>query len=223
MSEKLPRGARRLVRIGSVERDVEEELGFHFAQTVEQLMEEGRSRGDAQAEARRRFGDERRYRRDLRSIDRGTARNRRWSERLGATGRMAGEAARSISRSPALTLGIVIAFALGIGANATMFGIIDRLLLRPPAHIEAADRITHLYFESFWANVGKRVASGTAAYPDFEDMKAAKSFSGLFAASDEELTIGTGESAEKVDVTLVSHGPSDVVRRALRTKNPPTA
>ena len=57
MSEGLPRGARRFVRIGSVDRDLDEELGFHFERTVEQLMEEGHSSADAQAEARRRFGD----------------------------------------------------------------------------------------------------------------------------------------------------------------------
>ena len=37
-------------------------------------------------------------------------------------------------RAPGLAAAVIATFALGIGANATMFGIIDRLLLRPPAH-----------------------------------------------------------------------------------------
>src|SRR5437868_14856055 len=50
-------------------------------------------------------------------------------------------AARSLRRRPAFTAMIVVILALGIGANATMFGILDRLLLRAPAHIADPDRV----------------------------------------------------------------------------------
>jgi hypothetical protein len=40
-------------------------------------------------------------------------------------------------RAPTPALGVIAAFALGVGANATMFSVIDRLLLRPPAQVSS--------------------------------------------------------------------------------------
>src|SRR3954467_9986202 len=50
-------------------------------------------------------------------------------------------AIRGLRRRPAFTAMIVVILALGIGANATMFGILDRLLLQAPAHIADPDRV----------------------------------------------------------------------------------
>ena len=40
---------------------------------------------------------------------------------------------------------VVAALTLGIGANAAMFGIVDRLLLSGPPHIQDPDRVVRLY------------------------------------------------------------------------------
>jgi hypothetical protein len=40
---------------------------------------------------------------------------------------------------------VVVTLALGIGANVTMFGILDRLLLRSAAHIVDADRVIQVH------------------------------------------------------------------------------
>src|SRR5215212_3399595 len=50
-------------------------------------------------------------------------------------------ALRGIRRRPAFTAMVVTTFALGIGANATMFGILDRLLFQAPARIADPDRV----------------------------------------------------------------------------------
>jgi predicted permease len=55
-------------------------------------------------------------------------------------------AIRGLRREPAFTAFVAITLALGIGANAAMFGIADRLLLRGPAHVRDADRVVRLYF-----------------------------------------------------------------------------
>jgi hypothetical protein len=52
-----PGRVRRVLRLGSVRRGVEEELEYHFARTVEELLAGGATRESAEAEARRRFGD----------------------------------------------------------------------------------------------------------------------------------------------------------------------
>lgn len=63
-------GIRRIFRFGNVEHDLEDELAFHFERTVEELVGEGLSRAQAEEEARRRFGNERSWRRELGRIDR---------------------------------------------------------------------------------------------------------------------------------------------------------
>jgi hypothetical protein len=49
---------------------IDAELEFHFAETIESLVERGWSEPAARIEAERRFGDRSRYRRDLEKIGR---------------------------------------------------------------------------------------------------------------------------------------------------------
>src|SRR5213075_1546671 len=55
-------------------------------------------------------------------------------------------ALRSFARSPALVSAAVVCLALGIGANATIFGVVDTLLFRAPPHVQDPDRVVRLYF-----------------------------------------------------------------------------
>src|SRR5215212_6259777 len=54
-------------------------------------------------------------------------------------------ALRGIRRRPTFTAMVVATFALGIGANATMFGILDRLLFRAPALIADPERVVLIH------------------------------------------------------------------------------
>ena len=56
-------------------------------------------------------------------------------------------AARTAKRYPAFTAAVVVTLGLGIGANATMYGIVDRLLLQPPAHVVDHDRVQRMFME----------------------------------------------------------------------------
>jgi predicted permease len=51
---------------------------------------------------------------------------------------------RSLRRSPGFLVTIVLIIALGIGANATIFGVIEDLLFRPPAYVTNPERIALL-------------------------------------------------------------------------------
>lgn len=121
--------------------DVDEEIAFHLQERIDALVNRGWSPDDAAIEARRRFGDATAGRHAL--IAAAHQRDRRLDlfERLQTVGIDLKIASRQLARSPGFTLGTIAAFALGIGANATMFSVVDRLLLRPPPHIAAPNDV----------------------------------------------------------------------------------
>lgn len=196
---------RRLFRLEDPQRDLEEELSFHFDSVVEEEMRRGRSREEAEREAHRRFGDEARYRKELRRMDTRTSVRRRWRERADALVTTIVHAWRGIRRTPGLAAGIVLAFALGIGANATVFGIVDRLLLSAPPHIVNPDGVKLLVVDRFVSFMNGRVASVAMTWPDYQDLVTLESFESVAAhTSPRELTVGRGEEAERINATLVS-------------------
>src|SRR5438094_6224437 len=73
-------------------------------------------------------------------------------------------ALRTFARSPALVAAAVVCVALGIGANATMFGVVDTLLFRPPPHVRDPERVVRLYFRRHYPAIGTNTSSITR-YP----------------------------------------------------------
>ncbi len=186
------------------ERDVDDELAYHFERAVAELRAAGWTREAAEAEARRRFGDEALYRRRLQRLARGTQarqRRRQWALVLAHALRAA---ARSLRRTPGLSFSVILAFALGIGANATMFGVIDRLLLSPPRHIASPQQVRRVYFEHYEAVLHRRSVDGTAPLPGYEDLLGNSQFAGIAAYSSERLTVGRGTEARRVRALQVT-------------------
>jgi predicted permease len=210
------KGIRRWFRIRSVERDVDEEISFHFAELVRELEREGWSPQAAHEEASRQFGDEHYYRRQLVSIDRSVARQERWTQRLEGFRDTLRYAVRGVVRSPALSFGIVLAFALGIGANATMYETVERMLLRPPAHIADPDDVRRILVHRLAGT--ERVYAETVTYADYaEDFAGTRGFAAVAAHRMAPLTLGTGESAEQVQTVraTASYWPLLGVQPAL--------
>ena len=191
-------------RIGHVEDELEAELQFHFESTVDELRSAGLTHEEALAEARRRFGPETRYRRELKRIDRDTRLRVRWRHGMLALDIAWKDALRTLVRSPGLALGVILAFALGIGANATMFGIVDRLLLTPPSHIREPDAVKRLVVDRYVSFVNDRVQSTSLAYRDYADFTRVPQFAAVAAFQPQRLTLGRGESAVRANGMMVT-------------------
>jgi predicted permease len=110
-------------------------------------------------------------------------------------------AVRGIRKTPGVSAAIVITLALGIGANAMMFGVIDRLLLSPPQHISDADRVRHIYVERTGSN-GARETGRLLTYPDFEDLARLPALANAAAYNSgvPEWTMGAGADARRIRV-----------------------
>jgi predicted permease len=85
-------------------------------------------------------------------------------------------AVRLLVKSPAFTLVAVVSLALGIGANTTIFSLLDALLLQPLPGREPA-RLATVYTSDFSGPL-----YATSSYPDYLDFRAqSRAFEGLAA------------------------------------------
>lgn len=201
---RLPEDARRLLRVGDHARDVDDELAFHFERTVDELRAQGMAQAEARREAERRFGSVAQYRSELVQLDRGRARARRWSLRADAAADVFRHAIRSLARAPALSVAVVMTLGLGLGANVTMYSIIDRLMLSAPEHVRAPESVRRIMIESWSEYRGERAANGTLSWADVLDLEGATPLEGAAVWSERQLTIGHGLEARELDGVAVS-------------------
>lgn len=200
MSDSTWKRLRRIWR-PSVRDDVDDEMMFHFEMRVRQFMDAGMSRPDAERAARDRFGDVTEVQSELVSIDSRRRRKLEWRDRFGGVWQDVVVSLRTLRREPLFTAGVVLTLGLGIGANATMFAIIDRLMLRGPAHVVDASAVRRLYI-----TIPRRTSGfatfdgfGYVTYTTLRDQ--AKSFSAVAAYSAAgEGRFGTGADARSIQI-----------------------
>jgi predicted permease len=197
----MPRfeGVSRLLRINrnraGIERAVDDELRFHFEMTMRDLMNNGMNPDDARAEATRRFGDIDRTRERLTTIDRAHARAEWWS----AFAQDLRYTLRGLRLKPGFAAAVVITLGLGIGANATMFGIVDRLLFRPPNLLLTPERATRIYLARMWDK--EESIQSYIGYRRFLDLKEnTTSFDAMTPFYASRVAVGVGDATKLVNV-----------------------
>src|SRR6476661_8084311 len=130
---RLGSGIRRLLRqpatVRDVEREVDDELRFHVETRLDALMSRGMTRQAAEAKVREEFGDLRAAHDEIIAIDRNRVERERvadWWEALVQDVRFA---TRALLGRPSFLIASVT-LALGIGANAAIFSVVDAALLK---------------------------------------------------------------------------------------------
>jgi len=195
---------RLVVRPPAVEQEIDAEISFHLEEEARARMALGDDPDTAMAEARKRFGNLKATRAALARIDRERRMQQRRASRFADLMQDVGYAFRGFRRQPGFALMVILTLGLGIGANATMFGVVDRLLLRPPAFLEHPDRAGRVYIRRPLPDGAERI-DNNISYRRYRELSAARSFEAAAAFyDDQEHVVGSGESARQMDVSLVS-------------------
>ena len=114
-----------------VRADVDVELGFHINELTERLVQEGRDRAEARAEAARRFGDYAQVEAACVDIDRGWERQQRWRQLMADLWQDLRIGARTLMKNPGFTISAVIVLGLGLGASTVIVSVINAVFIRP--------------------------------------------------------------------------------------------
>lgn len=111
-------------------------------------------------------------------------------------------ALRGLVARPAFSAAVVVTLALGIGANAAMFSVVDQLLFRSPPLLENASSVRRVY--TFLTLGGKETLSrgGYAVYSDLA--KGTSSFERTAAFVEQDLAVGAGDGIEEKPIGIVS-------------------
>jgi predicted permease len=123
---------------------VDAELEFHLEQRIRDYESRGMTPDAARAAAHARFGDVGGVRRecaDMLAADHRAADRRDWLDDLRQDLRYG---FRSLRRAPVFSLLAIVTLALGIGANAAVFGVVKSVLLDALPYADA-DRVVRLF------------------------------------------------------------------------------
>jgi putative ABC transport system permease protein len=118
-------------------------------------------------------------------------------------------AVRTLLKSPAFTIVVVLTLALGIGANTAIFSLTDQLLLRL---LPVKDPQQLVMFENPGPFQGRTNNNNTFSYPMYRDFRDRNTvFSGVVASFTPSLTLSVDGRAERVNGELVSGNYFDVL------------
>jgi putative ABC transport system permease protein len=178
-------------------------LRFHLDLDAMQERDVGR--------ARRRFGNLTWYREEMRRIA--------GIPVLDVLRQDAASAWRANLRSPATTLLIIGLLALGVGANAAAFVVLDRLYLRPPDGLSEPFGVRRIWVEYTRTGDGVPFTDQPMSYPVYQAIAAASGDSTRLAVFEMEdgVRFGAGRAVRRIHAVYASAGYFPVlgVRSAL--------
>lgn len=177
---------------GGFERSMNQELRDHMERYTSDLVRSGVSPEEATKRARVEFGD-------LNTVEE-ECREARWLHPFDELLRQTRYAARLLRKSPGFTITALLTLAVCLGANLTIFAVMDSVLLRP-LPFPHADRLVTMYNSYPKAGV-ERDGSSIANY--YERRGRIPAFSGLALYRYGAAVVGKAGATEREQISLVS-------------------
>jgi putative ABC transport system permease protein len=186
MLRRIRKRLRALFHKDTLERELDDELRFHLERDAAQNLQSGMNPEAARYAALRSFGGVEQAKEECRD-----ARGVRLLEELWQDLRYG---ARSLKKNPSFTTVVVLTLALGIGANITIFSVVNSVLLRPLPYADA-DRLVFLWSEAPQQNIKER----TSAYANISEWRNQnKSFEDLAVFDPASVTLSGAAEPEQV-------------------------
>jgi putative ABC transport system permease protein len=112
-------------------------------------------------------------------------------------------AVRGLRRSPDFALTVIVTMSLGIGVNATMFDVVDRLMFKPLTYLSDPGTVHRIYWQ--WEDRGTTITTSSTQYASYLDLRNwTSSFSQLAAFYEVDLPVGEGAATSERRVGAVS-------------------
>ncbi|HXX22618.1 MAG TPA: ABC transporter permease [Terriglobia bacterium] len=171
---KLPLRFRSLFKRGHVEQELSDELRFHLAKLLEENVARGMTPEEARYAALRELGGVEQIKEECRDMRRvNYIENFLQDTRYGV---------RQLRRNPGFTAVALITLGLGIGANTSIFSVINALLFKP-LPVSSPQELVDVY--GFKPNEPLEFA---ISYPDYQDFRdQVKTLTGLAVVTPPQL------------------------------------
>jgi putative ABC transport system permease protein len=192
----LPLRLRSLFRSSSVDSELDEELQYHIERQIELNVTRGMSPTAARHAALRAIGGVEQHKE--------ACRDRRRVRLADNIIRDTLYGLRLLRRSPIFTTIAIVSLALGIGANAAIFELIDTIRLRS-LMVANPQELAEVRVDGPQAFGSYEGVNAKATYPLWELIRARQSaFSGMLAWGDAEFLVGRGAEARNARGLWVS-------------------
>src|SRR5262247_4445107 len=174
--------------------DVSDEIRSHIEEKTDEFVAAGMSRADAEAAARRAFGNVTSTQEAARDVWRFAS----FMDNIAADIRLA---FRGLTHKPGYAIAVVMTLALGIGANAVVFALVNAVVLRPLPYPNA-DRL--IYIQQINGERGVEPLTDRM-YADWTALTKSTDLAAAYGETRAVLTLPDGRGAIRVTGLRVTH------------------